>query len=201
MSKEAHFQLGTSAFFLPILHKITVKTLTYQMHIMHPSEKSARSRRKYQGYCYLLHISHLKSLVLQDFLNGNKLSWITEFGLIHNTKRSISYHLCICVTDFLRSVWTLSRSCYHCGHFAAIFVSWNIKNKSEIVNMGKPTLEQTNIQGIINLSHRTVYYRKCIHSYRVPNPLEISFFSWKGRKKTVLPVFIWNISRLLLCST
>lgn len=121
--------------------------------------------------------AHLKSFILQDFLNGHKLSWITEFGLIHNTKRSISNHLGVCVTNFLWSVRTLSRSCHYCSHFAAIFVSWE-KRDTQMIKIHASTWRPT------RLKHKRVRQRfkisTCISilQRKIKNPDKLQQKHW-----------------------
>lgn len=64
--------------------------------------------------------THLKPLVLENFLNGHHLLTVNEAGLVHHSKGAISYNLDVGVGHFLWTIGTLARGSYHRRHFATV---------------------------------------------------------------------------------
>ena len=56
------------------------------------------------------------------FLDGDKFLRLYKFGLIHNSKGTISDHLGVNVRNFLWSIITLTSSSQYCGYFTSIFI-------------------------------------------------------------------------------
>lgn len=71
--------------------------------------------------------TYFEPLVLKNFLDGHQFTGLTKFGLVDNTKTTITNHFSICVSHFLSSIRSLSRGCHHCGDLAPIFTYKNGK--------------------------------------------------------------------------